>query len=71
MLCDLAVKQFVEIYKDEFGVTLTEDEARIKAQRTISFFKTIITEISKDKRVVNLIQRGGVLNDNKNQSNRV
>lgn len=59
MLKDLAIKQFSEIYKAEFGITLTKDEAQQKALRVFTFYKTIINEISKDKKVSNFNKKGG------------
>ena len=71
MLCDSAVKQFASIYRSEFGVVLPEDEARLKAQRVFSFFKVIITEISKDEKVQIHTWEGGDRIDNKNKSNQI
>lgn len=72
MISSLAIKQFIEIYEKEFGTVLTPEEAKIKATNTLSFFRTIISEISKDRKVKNCKLGGGVLtNGHKNKSNTV
>lgn len=68
MLKDLAIKQFIQIYKDEFNEVLSDEEARIKAQKVFGFFKVIVSEISKEEKIFNLIMKGGEQNGNKNQS---
>lgn len=68
MLKDLAIKQFIQIYKDEFNEVLSDEEARIRAQKVFGFFKVIILEISKDEKVFHLNLKGGDQCGNKNQS---
>lgn len=71
MLCDKAIQEFSKIYQQEFGTTLSEDHARLKANKVFSFFKTIVNEISKDKKVSNFPKEGGALHGNKNKSKSV
>ena len=59
MLPDLAIKEFIEIYRKHYGVILTLEEAKIKAQNFILFFKSISNEISKPNKNTNLILKGG------------
>ena len=65
MLKDLAVKRFKEIYFQEFGIELTNEEATTKAMKVFTFFKTIVNELSKNKEITNFNQKGGVLNETK------
>ncbi len=50
MLPDKAIKEYKEIFKDEFGQDLTDSEAQEQGERLLRFFKTLI-EI--DRRVKN------------------
>lgn len=59
MLPESAIKEFIEIYRKHYGVILTTDEARIKAQNFILFFKSISNDISKPSKNTNLILKGG------------
>ena len=47
ILPDEAVKEFIEIYKKEFGETLDTKVGREKAQRVFNFFKTITKTIAE------------------------
>jgi len=59
MLPESAIKEFIEIYRKHYGVILTPEEAKIKAQNFILFFKSISNEISKQNKNTNLILKGG------------
>ena len=39
MLPESAIKEFIEIYRKHYGVILNTEEAKIKAQYFILFFK--------------------------------
>jgi len=67
MLCDKATQEFTRIYQQEFGDILPEDQARVKANKVFSFFKTIVNEISKSDEVSNCSKKGGLKNGNKNK----
>ncbi len=66
-----SMEQFKTIYFEEFGIRITDDDALVLANRVLSFFTVIINEDSNNEVVNNFSKRGGVLNDNKNKSNRV
>ena len=59
MLPESAIKEFVEVYRKHYGVILTTEDARIKAQNFLLFFKSISNEISKPNKIINLNQKGG------------
>ena len=59
MLPESAIKEFIEIYRKHYGVILTTEEAKIKAQNFLLFFKSISHEISKPNKNTNLILKGG------------
>lgn len=59
MLPELAIKEFIEVYRKHYGVILTTEEAKIKAQNFLLFFKSISSEISKPNKNINLIKKGG------------
>ena len=59
MLPELAIKEFIEVYRKHCGVILTTEEAKIKAQNFLLFFKSISNEISKQDKNINLILKGG------------
>jgi len=59
MLPESAIKEFIEIYRKHYGVILTLEEAKIKAQNFILFFKSISNEISNSNMNTNLILKGG------------
>ena len=69
-----AIAQFREIYQQEFGPAITDEEAKVMANRVFHFFKTIITEINKEQKSGNFSQRGGVnktIYDHENKSNQI
>ena len=43
-----AIKEFKEIYKKEFGKTISDEEAEEKGQRLLSLFKIIYRPIPED-----------------------
>jgi len=59
MLPEKAVLEFIELYKEEYGVILNPNEARILSLNLLLFFKTISSEISKPTKNINLNQKGG------------
>ena len=59
MLPESAIKEFIEIYRKHYGVILTTEEAKIKAQNFLLFFKSISSELSKPNKHINLIFKGG------------
>jgi len=60
MLPEKAVLEFIELYKKEYGVILSPNEARILSLNFLQFFKTISNEISKPtNKNINLNQEGG------------
>lgn len=59
MLPESAIKEFIEIYRKHYGVILNTEEARIKAQNFLLFFKSISNEISNSNMNINLIKKGG------------
>ena len=59
MLPESAIKEFIEIYSKHYGVILTTEEARIKAQNFLLFFKSISKELSKPNKNTNFILKGG------------
>lgn len=71
ILSNSAVKEFRDIYKKEYGIELSDTEARDKANKTLSFFKIIINEISKYEKVSSSSTKGGVLNDHENKGDRI
>jgi hypothetical protein len=40
-LCPDAINDFKAIYRDEFGVDLSDDEATEKARQLLQFFETV------------------------------
>lgn len=59
MLPESAIKEFIEVYRKHYGVILTTEDAKIKAQNFLSFFKSISNEITKPNKIINLNQKGG------------
>lgn len=60
MLPEKAVLEFIELYKKEYGVILSPNEARILSLNFLQFFKTISSEISKpNNKNINLNREGG------------
>lgn len=48
MLSEDAIKEYINIYKDEFGITLSKAEATEQATRLLEFFK-ILLKVDKNK----------------------
>ena len=71
MLPESAIKEFIEIYRKHYGVILTIEEAKIKAQNFLLFFKSISNEIANSNMNIKLIQEGGGNNGNFVNSHRV
>lgn len=46
-LSDQAVKEFKEIYKDKFGVELSDEEAMTKGEDFLRFMKLILSPMPK------------------------
>lgn len=60
MLSEKAVLEFIELYKNEYGVILNPNEARILSLNLFQFFKIISSEISNPtNKNINLNQEGG------------
>jgi hypothetical protein len=38
---DEDIQEFIEVWKEEFGETITEDRARAEVQRLIDFFQAL------------------------------
>jgi len=45
-----ALKEFIDIWKQEFGTELTQEQAEIKADRLLDYASTIF-KVSEDKEV--------------------
>lgn len=43
-----AIKEFKEIYRKEFGKTISDEEAQEKGQKLLSLFKIIYRPIPED-----------------------
>lgn len=48
MLSEKAVKEYKEIYKQEFGIELSDEEARDEAEKMIRMFRVIYRPIPKE-----------------------
>lgn len=47
MLSEKAIKEYKEVYKEQFGVELSGEEAREQAERLMRLFKAIAKPIPK------------------------
>lgn len=59
MLPESAIKEFIEVYKKQYGIILSFEEAKILSQNFYLFFKSISNEISNINKNINLIKKGG------------
>lgn len=68
MLSELAIKEFIQIYKDKYGVVLSKEEAEVKAIKLYELIKILLTpndslnssdEISKQDVYKEIKTKGG------------
>ena len=59
MLPEKAFLEFIELYKKEFGIVLTLEEAKNPSSKLYLFIKAILEEISIQEKNTNLNLRGG------------
>jgi len=59
MLPDKAILEFIELFKKEYGIVLTLDQAKNPSSKFYLFIKAILEEISKQDKNTNLNLRGG------------
>lgn len=50
MLSDKAIKEYKEIFKNEFGQDLTDAEAQEQGERLLKFFKILIKIDQRNKK---------------------
>lgn len=50
MLSQKAIKEFKQIWKEEFGEDLTDDKAREAGERLLSFFKLLYKIDSRQRK---------------------
>ncbi len=51
MLPEEAIKEFQEIHKKEFGVELSQEDAREKAENLIELFRVVYGSTKNDKQL--------------------
>lgn len=49
-ISDKAVKEFKDIYKKEYGVELSDSDARDQGQRLVNFFEILYEQAARDER---------------------
>jgi hypothetical protein len=59
MLPEKAFLEFIELYKKEYGIVLTLDEAKNPSSKLYFFIKAILEEISKQDKDTNFNLKGG------------
>jgi len=59
VLPEKAVYEFIELYKKEFGIVLTLEEAKNPSSKFYLFIKTILEEISNQDKKINFNLKGG------------
>jgi hypothetical protein len=59
MLPEKAIYEFRELYRKEFGIILTLEEAKNPSSKFYLFIKTILEEISNQDKNTNFNLKGG------------